>query len=282
MPPSARPNFLHLGPGKSGSTWLHEVLIGHPEVFLTKAKDLYYFSRYFERGTSWYASHFRDATAQQHIVGEVCPDYLVSPLAAERIHSTLGPSLQLMVTLRDPVERAFSSHLYLAKHGLAEATFRETLKAHPELLNEGRYGTLLQRYLQYFDKSQLLVATFDDLEADPQRFLNSVTNYLGIASMELDEELRQPRLPASAARFPRLAAFAQATADWVRRHDGAQVVGAVKRSAVVQRALYRPLGADRPHVSDEDAAFVRRELSGEIATVDQLFGLRLQKLWGWQ
>ena len=34
------PNFLHLGPSKSGSTWLHEVLISHPEVYFSEAKDL--------------------------------------------------------------------------------------------------------------------------------------------------------------------------------------------------------------------------------------------------
>ncbi len=276
------PNFLHIGPGKSGSTWLHEVLIRHPEVFLTRAKDLYYFSRYYERGTAWYASHFRDATESQSVVGEVCPDYLVSPLAPERIASTLGPQVLLMVTLRDPVERAFSSHLYLAKHGIAATTFRDTLKTHPEILEEGRYGTLLQRYLQHYDKSRLHVATFDDLEAEPQRFLNDVTTWLGIAPMDLDEELRQPKLPASSARFQRLASMAQHTADWVRQHDGANLVGAVKRSPLVQRALYRPLGAHRPHVSDDDAAFVRSELSGEVEMVERLFGLELQQLWGWQ
>jgi Sulfotransferase domain len=276
------PNFLHVGPGKSGSTWLHEVLIGHPEVFLTAAKDLYYFSRYYDRGAAWYASHFRDANERQRIVGEVCPDYLVSPLAPERIHSTLGPDISLMVTLRDPVERAFSSYLYLGRHGIAAPTFRETLQAQPGILDEGRYGTLLQRYLKYFDTSRVHVATFDDLEADPQRFLDDVTSWLGIAPLQLDEELRQPRLPASAARHQRLASLAQHTADWVRRHDGAKLVGRIKRSSLVQRALYRPLGADRPQVSPEDAAYVREELSGEVETVEEIFGLPLRKLWRWQ
>ena len=44
------PNFIYIGPDKAGSSWLHEMLIGHPEVYLTPAKDLYFFDRYYDRG----------------------------------------------------------------------------------------------------------------------------------------------------------------------------------------------------------------------------------------
>ena len=57
------PTFLHLGPGKAGSTWVHETLLTHPEVYLTPAKDLYFFSRYYDRGRQWYVNQFADAPA---------------------------------------------------------------------------------------------------------------------------------------------------------------------------------------------------------------------------
>ncbi len=69
------PNFLHLGPSKSGSTWLHEVLIGHPEVYLSQAKDLYFFNRYYDRGPGWYRAQFRGACSSWTIIrscGRVC------------------------------------------------------------------------------------------------------------------------------------------------------------------------------------------------------------------
>ncbi len=43
------PNFVYIGPSKAGSTWLHEVLITQPQVFMTRAKDLYFFDRYFDK-----------------------------------------------------------------------------------------------------------------------------------------------------------------------------------------------------------------------------------------
>ncbi len=275
------PNFIHIGPGKSGSTWLHEVLSTHPRAYLSPAKDLYFFSRYYDRGAAWYAQQFSGATDRDQIVGEVCPDYLSSHDAAKRMHETLGSDVQLMVTLREPAERAWSSFLYLSKHGLAAPTFRETIEREPLLLDEGRYATQLRAFLDLFGRERIHVAVFDDLQRDPQAFLDATTDWLDIDRLELSPSQLEAQLPASAARFRPLAIAAARSAEWVRQHDGAKVVGHVKRSPLVQRVLYRPLGDDRPVMTDEDLQFVRGELAGEIGDVESWFGVSLRERWNW-
>ena len=279
--PDLLPNFLHVGPSKSGSTWLHEVLIGHPQVYLSQAKDLYFFNRYYDRGPGWYRAQFRDAVPAHKVIGEVCPDYLSCPQAPERIHACLGPDIKLMVTLREPISRAFSGYLYLRKHGLAAPTFRETTKTAPELVDEGRYATHLRNYLQYFKQERLHVAFFDDLQADAQAFLDATTDWLGVARQGLSSGQLRAQLPASKARWLPLAVLAKRGANWVRRHDGADLVGTLKRSAVVQRLLYRPLGNDRPEMPAEDIAFMHEQLDAEIAGVESDFGIDLRQRWGW-
>lgn len=275
------PNFLHLGPGKSGSTWLHETMSGHPQVHLSPAKDLYYFSRYYDRGAAWYRRQFSPSGPDQCIVGEVCPDYLAAVEAAPRIRETLGEGVRLMATLRNPAERAFSSFLYLRKHGLAQATFRDTARARPELLEEGRYGTQLRRYLRCFPQEGIRVAVFDDFTSDPEKFYDATTDWLGIDRQPLTDEQLEARLPASRARFLPIAWAAQRTAEWLRGHDGADLVGRVKRSPVVQRWMYVPLGDDRPQMSDADVAFVREALDAEVDAVECDFGLSLKPRWSW-
>ena len=276
------PNFLHVGPSKSGSTWLHEVLIEHPQVYLSQAKDLYFFNRYYDRGPGWYRAQFGDATRDRKIIGEICPDYLSYPQAPERIHACLGPDIKLMVTLREPVSRAFSGYLYLRKHGLAAPTFRETTTIAPELVDEGRYATHLRGYLQYFKQERLHVALFDDLQDDPQGFLDATTDWLGITRQELTAGQLRAQLPASKARWLPLAVLAKRGANWVRRHDGANLVGSLKRSAVLQRLLYQPLGDDRPELAAEDVAFMHEQLDTEIAAVETDFGIDLRRRWGWR
>jgi len=274
------PNFCFIGPDKAGSTWLHEVLIRRPDVFLTPAKDLYFFDRYFDRGVDWYASQFAGARPEHKVVGEVCQDYLFHPEAALRMRSTLGPDVRLMVTVREPAARAFSSYLYMLKQGQRPGTFREALDGRPELLEHGRYGSALRRYLDQFDRSSLHVSVFDDLVDDPQAFVTAVVDWLGIAPFTLDAAELGARLPASQARSKVLARVARGMADWARENDRAGVVGVVKRSALTQRVLYRRL-EERPQLGAAEAAYVRAALEPEIIEVEQSFGLALRERWGW-
>ena len=89
-PSKVVPNFLYIGPDKAGSSWLHEVLLTHPQVFMPVAeKDLYFFDRYYDRGLDWSLSQFASATPTQVVVGEVCQDYL-SPPSTKADRGVLG------------------------------------------------------------------------------------------------------------------------------------------------------------------------------------------------
>jgi hypothetical protein len=275
------PNFLHVGPAKSGTTWLYQVLAGHPEVFLCPAKDLYFFSRCYDRGLAWYRAQFRGAGQEHNVIGEICPGYLSFGPAPERIRACLGPDVRLMVTLREPVSRASSSYLDHRKHGQAAATFRETTRLLPQLIDDGRYATHLRSYLQHFGRESLHVAVFDDLQADPQAFLDRVTDWLGIARLRLTPGQLEAQLPAGEARWLPLARLVKHGASWARVHDGADVVARIKHSALAQRALYRPLSGERPELPAEDVIFMHEQLDAEIAGLENEFGLSLRQRWNW-
>lgn len=276
---SRLPNFLYVGPDKAGSSWLHEVLLKHPDVYLSPAKDLYFFDRYYDRGIDWYSSQFRDA-GNEKIVGEICQDYLFHPEAAARIDHTLGP-VKIMVSLRDPVERAWSSYLYMRKHGIGPDTFAEALRSRPELLDHGRYATGLDRFAEFLPRELIHVALFDDLTADPQGFLDGVTDFLEIDRQPLAAEDLGARLSAAKARSVFVASAARKAADWVREHDGARLVGSVKRSALVQRTLYRPIDRQATRPTEEDVMTVRTALAPEIDALEGKFGFRLREAWSW-
>ncbi|WP_298886969.1 sulfotransferase [uncultured Serinicoccus sp.] len=273
------PNFLYIGPDKAGSTWLHEVLVKHPDIFLTPAKDLYFFDRYYQRGTEWYRRFFAGAGGER-VVGEVCQDYLFDPTAPQRIQDVLGTP-KMMVTLRDPAERAFSSYLYMRKHGRAPATFSEALDRIPKLIEHGRYGALLDNYREVFPDEAFHVAVFDDLKADPQRFLDAVLDWLEVDRMALSDGDEDSKLPASRARNVPLAWSARLAANVVRSLNGAELVGQVKRSRLVHRALYVPFGAEAPRMSPEDTARIHRELADDVTTLDRRYGFNLRERWGW-
>lgn len=277
---ATQPNFIYTGPDKAGSSWLHEVLLTHPQVFMPEAKDLYFFDRYYEKGMGWYLRHFEGARPQHTVVGEVCQDYLADPRCPARIEESLG-RVRTMVTLRDPAERAYSSYLYMLKHGETPGTFLEALEGRPELIEHGRYGAGLARYEERFGRDAIYVAVFDDLVADPQAFVDGLTAWLGIDDLPLAEDMLQARLSAGKARSLTLARLARWGANVVRTADGANVVGRVKRSPLVQRALYRPLGEDRPQMTEQERTAVHEALADDLALLEHRFGLDLATRWGW-
>lgn len=272
------PNFLYVGPDKAGSSWLHEVLLRHPQVFLSPAKDLYFFDRYYDRGLAWYQEQFRHAPATVAVVGEVCQDYLFEPRAPGRIRDCLGEP-RLMVTLREPAARAHSSYLHFLKHGIEVGSFREALDSLPELLEHGRYGSALRRYLDVFSRDRVHVAVFDDLQRDPQAFLDATTAWLGIPRLELEPELLKARLPASRPRSAALARGIRWLAERAREQDHAEMVGRVKRSTLVQHTLYRPVPVAAGRMDPDDVALVWERLGAEVDLVDELTGLGLGRRW---
>lgn len=274
------PNVVYIGPDKAGSSWLHAALSLHPQVHLSEAKDLYFFDRFYSRGPQWYAEQFRGSGPQHLAVGEVCPDYLASPQAPSRMHEVI-PEARLVATLRDPATRAFSSYLYMRKHGEGPDTFREALSTFPDLLEHGRYGTQLRRFRQFYGPDLLLVGLFDDLREDPQGFLDGLTDWMGLDRNQLPEGDLEAKLPASRARVPVVAWLVRRAANLVRTHDHATLVGRVKRSPLVHRLLYTPLGDQAPVLADEDRDLVRTALYEEVLEAERITGLPLRERWGW-
>lgn len=188
----------------------------------------------------------------------------------------------MMVTLRDPADRAFSSYLYMLKQGQQPGSFLQALETRPELLDHGRYATSLEGYRSVFGPDAIHVAVFDDLVEDPQAFIDALLARLGIDPMTLSEELLAARLPAARARSRAVSRMARGAADVVReRLDGANVIGRVKRSTLVQRVLYVPLGEDKPTMTEQERAAVHEALAEEIDALDGVYGLSLRQRWAW-
>lgn len=176
------PNFLVIGAPRAGTTWIERNLRHHPEVFLPVRKELHFFDRdeNFARGIEHYRAYFDDAD-QAKAVGEATPDYLHHPLAPTRIKAHLG-DVKLIVSLRDPVERAYSRY-WNSRGKFAEnagLTFEEKLERKPQFIYEGYYFDHLSRYLELFDRSRLLCLLFDDLKADGAAFMRTVYDFLEI------------------------------------------------------------------------------------------------------
>ena len=65
-------------------------------------------------------------------------------------------------------------HYKLIAIMIDETRFDEALTRRPELIEHGRYGAGLVRFLEFFDVDRIHVALFDDLVREPQTFIDGV------------------------------------------------------------------------------------------------------------
>ena len=278
---TSSPNFIFIGPDKSGSTWLHEALKQHRQVFLPAVKELFFFDRFYEKGWPWYRQYFKGAQDRHRIVAEICHDYLASPLACQRIAHDL-PEVKLMVCLREPVERAFSAYLYMRKVGEVRSDFETALEEVHSLIDNGRYARHLSHYLQHFSREQIHVGVFDDLVADPQHFLDALCDFLAVERIALSSGMKQRVLPAAQSRLPRVTKVARDVSWSIRRLGFPGAVGKIKESSLVHRILYKPYQPDeKPLMSARTREHLRRVFLPEIQQLDALLGSNLSVRWGY-
>ncbi len=192
------PDFLGIGAQRAGTTWLYHCLKDHPQIGVSQEKELHFFDSGFDRGLSWYENQFPD-TGEFEIVGEVTPNYLNHPDAPGRIAGIL-PDVKLIAILREPVSRAYSAYELFREKRYGAHPFYEACKAGSDLHNLGCYAGQLERYLAHFDRSQLGIWLYDDLQTDPRTFVSEVYGFLGVDATFVPESLRER---ANAILYPR-------------------------------------------------------------------------------
>jgi hypothetical protein len=181
------PNYLIIGAARSGTGWLAKNLMLHPEVFMHNKKELHYFESQYDKGIDWYKQKFKNADAIA--IGEGTPSYLYYDHVAELIKKHM-PDVKLIVSLRDPVDRAYSHYLFRERERQAQnqtLTFEQKIDATPRLVEEGQYARKLQRYYDIFPKENILVVLYDELKNDPENYLKRVYSFLGVST-----EFRSP------------------------------------------------------------------------------------------
>ena len=144
-------DFLLLGAARCGTTSLFRYLQQHPHILPSRNKELHFFDIQFESGMTWYGQQFFPSTlrGERYIVGEATPYYLFHPLAPARVRTAL-PNVRLIVTLREPAERAVSHYAHNVYHGNETLPLAEALACEDEHLAGRRSAYAPRPYLLQF------------------------------------------------------------------------------------------------------------------------------------
>lgn len=272
-------NVICVGAGKCGTTWLYGLLRAHNECCASNVKETMYFEHYFDRGAAWYEKHFNIEDSHK-IASEVSNTYIFAPDVAQRIED-YNPSTKIVVTVRNPIERALSHYLFLVRSGMELPPFQNAIRdpEHNHLLSRGLYFKHMQPYLACFPVDQIQVLVFEDLVADAEAYAHQVLDFIGVDSTvpEFDED--RYRLGASKPRSPRIARLLKKGANMARDLDMGPLVQKVKGS-VVQRLAYRPLPREeRPQITPALRAELAEYYRADVEALSCWMQRDLARLW---
>jgi hypothetical protein len=160
----ALPNLVVIGAMKCGTTSLHHYLDLHPDVAMSRPKELNFFfgpaddpatasgvpaawaAGNWHRGAAWYAGHFDPAA---EVRGEASPGY-TSPSHSEVAGrmAALVPDARLVYAVRDPIARAVSQYLHHRREGTERRSPEEALPdPGSQYIARGRYFERLAPFL---------------------------------------------------------------------------------------------------------------------------------------
>jgi hypothetical protein len=171
----ALPSFFIVGPPRTGSSWLYEILSPHA-LLPSPLKETRFFDTHFDRGLSWYLAHYKISNGDRRI-GEVAPTYFASAAARERMARTV-PDAKIVCVFRDPVHRILSLYRLKRAYGMIPWSFEQALERDPELVESSRYASHLKLWQRSFGAANILACIYDDLRTSPQSFLDSLMDFV--------------------------------------------------------------------------------------------------------
>ncbi len=205
------PDFLIIGAARCGTTALTHFLTQHPEVHFSSPKETHFFA--FANQSIDFRGPGDDVMMNQRAIlhpndfqklfvnrgnkkasGEGSVSTLYYPQSSIPNIQSYAPNAKMIVVLRNPIERAFSSYMYMIGRGYEpETSFERALDLEPERIEQnwhhiwhytrmGFYHDQLKAFLDAFGSDRIRVYLFDRMQADKLETLRDLFEFIGVDS----------------------------------------------------------------------------------------------------
>ncbi len=220
------PDFIIAGIEKSGTTSLFVNLSKHPRIEMTpnamrymklgmagNMKESQFFNKKWSKGVGWYRGLFNNNDKLQ---GEAASNYLFREEFIRRM-SGVVPHAKIIISLRDPVTRAYSQYhhfrgpyrkslsrmltrleheknLFIKVAKLRNLSFDETIKKEIKkgitvgsgVIGKGLYINLIESLLKYYPRQQVLIVISEQMKQNMQVTYNKIFDFLSVERLKID------------------------------------------------------------------------------------------------
>jgi len=198
------PKFLFVGTAKAGTTSIYHYLRQHPQISIP-VKETFYFLKdiYLQNNLDWpaqrksddiildtsqYTSLYRDSSDK--LTGEIGTGYLYHwKESIPIILKTLGQNVKILIVLRHPTNRCFSSYMHFVKDLHDTGTFEKSLAKEFERQkmnwdfmwmhrDMGLYSAQVEAFKKNFENVKVLI--YEDFITAPLPHMREIFTFLDL------------------------------------------------------------------------------------------------------
>jgi hypothetical protein len=296
-----RPDTFIVGAARSGTTSLYEYLKGHPEVYMSPAKEPRYFAADLPSTSAQdlrypvdeqrYLALFRDAHDEKRL-GEASVRYLHSKVAPRLIREFQSDAY-IVAILRDPIDMLYATHQQRLAYGSETiADFGRALAAderssdarHGEHLpyrQRALFGEHLTRWTETFGE-RVHIMVFEEFVRQPASHIRRLLDFLDV-DPDWQPESFTAHNTSHAPRFRSVRKLVGARpTQWLLWRAMPTLVGERATRAVARTFRNSPLnrrGVARPPLSAELRRQLQDEFADDVARLGKLVGRDMAALW---
>jgi len=281
------PNFFIVGGTKCGTTNISYYLNEHPQTFISELNEPYYFCKSdvpknFERASmikdeKKYLNLFKKA--QNHkAIGEASSVYLHCPHAASEIKKTF-PDSKIIISLRNPIERAHSSYFSNKFMSLDKQSFTEVLDEHEKqiknseffiynILEPGFYSKHIKRYQEYFSDDNIKIIIFEEYIKNTIPTINSILSFL-----DINDRIAFSEQPKGAYRIPKNKIAKKVMENPSIRKLATQLIPTVSRQKIGDKFLLKQ--TSKPLMQQNEKQRLKKIYEHEIINLEKLLNRKL-------
>ena len=281
------PNFFIVGAPKSGTTNMSYYLMQHPQVFMPENLEPYYFAR-----LDIPQNHKRDIISDEEkylnlfknaknckAIGESSPVYLSCPHAALEIKNRF-PNSKIIISIRNPIEIAYSEYFSLKFMGFDENTsFNELLDVSEEqltrnefhidsLLEAGFYSKQIKRFQKIFPKNQIKIIIFEEYIKNTIPTINSILSFL-----DIQKSIIFKVAPKGAYKVPRNFASQKLMNNFTFRKAAKFIIPTVTRQKIGERFFVKE--SSRPLLKQNERQRLKEIYQDDVENLAKLLGRSL-------
>ena len=253
--------FFFVGVCKCGTSWIFEIARKKALMSVPKIKEPYIIDESPEKREKMVRSLY-DSYSEMADFSNV---YYWDPDNAQKIFE-YNPDALIIITVRKPSKRIVSHFEFLKRNGMhTSLSLAEYLEKgdSDHIVARSEYPEMIRRYETVFGKDNVLILPLEQLKSEPQTYLDRLTQFCSLPSLQLEEEDKSPVLKRATTRSPLLARSAKGVAVLFRKLKLLKILGKLKDSKVIRGILYRE--AKGPVTRDDDFG----KLTQQIAKLDE-------------